>query len=55
MEMLGSFEVSGLQIHLVFDADVYFLMMVVGVVLPSRPGGFKMSSNQLDDSSSIFG
>ena len=32
MEMLGSLERSGLQIHLVFDADVYFLMMVV--VLP---------------------
>ena len=29
MEMLGSLERSGLQIHLVFDADVYFLMMVV--------------------------
>ena len=32
MEMLGSLERSGLQIHLAFDADVYFLMMVV--VLP---------------------
>ena len=32
MEMLCSLERSGLQIHLVFNADVYFLMMVV--VLP---------------------
>ena len=35
MEMLGSFERSGLQIHLVFDAEVYFLTTAVGVVLPS--------------------
>ena len=35
MEMLGSFERSGLQIRLVFDAEVYFLMTVVGVVLSS--------------------
>ena len=55
MEMLGSFERSGLKIHLVFDVDVYFLKMVVGVVLPSRHGDFKMSSNQLNDSSSVFG
>ena len=55
MEMLGYFERSGFQIHLVFDADVYFLTMVVGVVLPSRHGGFKMSSKQLNDSSSVFG
>ena len=34
MEMLGSFEISGLQICLVFDEEVYFLMMVVGIVLP---------------------
>ena len=54
MEMLGSFERSGLQIHLVFDADVYFLTMVVGVVLPSGHGGLKMSSNQLNDSSFVF-
>ena len=32
MEMLGSLERSGLQIHLIFDADVYIVMMVV--VLP---------------------
>ena len=31
--MLGSLERSGLQIHLVFDADVYFLMMVVVILL----------------------
>ena len=55
MEMLGSFERSGLQIHLVFDADVYFLTMVVGVVLPSTHGSLKMSSNQLNESSSVFG
>ena len=54
MEMLGSFKRSGLQIHLVFDADVYFLTMVVGVVLTFGHGGFKMSSNQLNDSSTIF-
>ena len=36
MEMLGSLERSSLQIHLVFDADVYFFKMVVGVVLPPR-------------------
>ena len=41
-EMLGSLERSGLQIHLVFDADVYFLMMVVGVVLPPWHGGLQM-------------
>ena len=40
MEMLGSLERSGLQIHLVFDADVYFLMMVV--VLPHWHGGLQM-------------
>ena len=55
LEMLGSFEISDLQIHLVFDADVYFLTTVVGVVLPSGHGGLKMSSNKLNDSSSIFG
>ena len=33
MEMLGSFERSGLQIHLVSDAEVYSLAMVVGIVL----------------------
>ena len=55
MEMLGSFDGSGLQICLVFDAEVYFLTMVVGVVLPSGHGSFKTSSNQLNDSSFIFG
>ena len=35
MEMLGSSERSGLQVHLVFRAEVYFLTMVLGVVLPS--------------------
>ena len=40
MEMLGSLERSGLQIHLVFDVDVYFLMMVV--VLPPRHDGLQM-------------
>ena len=34
MEMLGSLERSGLQIHMVFNAEVYFLTMVVGIVLP---------------------
>ena len=39
MEILGSLGRS-LQIHLVFDADVYFLMMVV--VLPPWHGGLQM-------------
>ena len=34
MEMLGSFERTGLQIRTVFDEEVHFLMMVVGIVLP---------------------
>ena len=38
MEILGSFERSGLQICLVFDAEVYFLTMVVDVVLPPGHG-----------------
>ena len=42
MEMLGSLERSGPYIQLVFDADVYFLMMVVGVVLPPWHGGLQM-------------
>ena len=42
MEMLGSFERSGLQIHLVFDEKVHFLTMVVGVVLPPWHGGLQM-------------
>ena len=33
MEMLGSFERSGLPIHLVFDEKVHSLTMVVGIVL----------------------
>ena len=55
MEMLGSFERSGLQIHLVFNADVYFLAMVVGIVLPPWHGGLQMFLHQLSDSSSVFG
>ena len=55
MEMLGSFERSGLQIHLVFDVDVYFLTMVVGVVLPPGHGDLQMFLDQLSDSSSVFG
>ena len=42
MEMLGSFERSGLQICLVFDVEVYFMSMVVGVVLPPWHGGLQM-------------
>ena len=34
MEMLGSFERSGLQIRMFFDEEVHFLTMVVGIVLP---------------------
>ena len=40
MEMLGSLERSGLQIHMVFDAEVYFLKMAV--VLPPWHGGLQM-------------
>ena len=40
MEMVGSLERSGLPIHLVFDADVYFLKMVV--VPPPWHGGLQM-------------
>ena len=40
MEMLGSLGRSGLEIHLVFNADVYCLMMVV--VLPPWHGGLHM-------------
>ena len=54
MEMLGSLERSGSQIHLVFNAEVYFLTMVVGIVLPPWHGGLQMFPNQLNDSSSIF-
>ena len=34
MEMLGSFERSGLRIRTVFDEEVHFLTIVVGIVLP---------------------
>src|SRR3954471_22680168 len=34
--MLGPFERSGLQMCLVFEAEAYFLTMVVGVVLPDE-------------------
>ena len=54
-EMLGSFERSGLQICMVFDAEVYFLTMVVGVVLPPGHGDLQMFLDQLSDSSSVFG
>ena len=54
MEMLGSFERSGLQIRLVFDAEVYFFKMVVGVVLPPRHDDLQMFLDQLNDSSSVF-
>ena len=33
MEMLGSFERTGLHIHTVFNAEVYFLTPVVGDIL----------------------
>ena len=42
MEMLGSLGRSGLQIHLVLNADVYFLAMVVCIVLPPWHGGLQM-------------
>ena len=34
MEMLGSSERSDPLVHMVFDAEVFFLMTVVGIVLP---------------------
>ena len=34
MEMLGPSERSGLQIRTVFDEEVFFFTMMVGVVLP---------------------
>ena len=55
MEMLGSLERSGLQVHMVFDVEVYFLKMVVGVVLPPRHDDLQMFLDQLNDSSSVFG
>ena len=33
MEMFGFFNRGGLQIRAVFDKEVHFLMMVVGIVL----------------------
>ena len=54
METLGSFERSGLQTCLVFDVEVCFLKMVVGIVLPPRHDDLQMFLNQLNDSSSIF-
>ena len=54
MEMLGSFERSDLQIHLVFDEKVHPLTMVVGIVLPPWHGGLQMFPNKMNDSSSIF-
>ena len=42
MEMLGSLERSALQIHLVFNAEVYFLTTVVGIVLPPRHDDLQM-------------
>ena len=41
-KLLGSLGRSGLQLCLVFDADVYFLKVVVGVVLPPWHGGLQM-------------
>ena len=55
MEMLGSLERTGLQIHMVFDTEVHFLKMVVGVVLPPWHGGLQMFLDYLNGSSSIFG
>ena len=54
MEMLGSLERSGLQIRTVFDEEVHFLKVVVGIVLPPWHGDLQMFLNQLNDSSSIF-
>ena len=34
MEMLGSSERSDPLVHMVFDAEVHFFTMVVGLVLP---------------------
>ena len=42
MEMLGSLERSGSQIHLVFNEKIHVLTMVVGVVLPPWHGGLQM-------------
>ena len=46
-KLLGSLGRSGLQLCLVFDADVYFLKVVVGVVLPSRRDDLQTSLDQL--------
>ena len=48
-------EVYGFNLAMVFDAEVYFLTMVVGVVLPPGHGDLQMFLDQLSDSSSVFG
>ena len=55
MEILSSFERSGLQIHLVFDEKVHSLTMVVGIVLSPWHGGLQMFLDELNGSSSAFG
>ena len=55
LEMLGSLERTGLQIHMVFDVEVYFLAKVVVIVLPPRHDNLQMFLDQLNDSSSVFG
>ena len=55
MEALGSFERGDPEVNMVFDAEVYFLKMVVGVVLPPRHDYLQMFLDQLNDSSSVFG
>ena len=45
MEMLGFFNRSGLQIRAIFDEEVHFLMMVVGIVLPPSHGSLQMFSD----------
>ena len=42
MEMLGSLERSGLQIRTIFNEEVHFLAMVVGVVLRPRHDDLQM-------------
>ena len=42
MKMIDSLEMSGLQIHMVFDTEVYFLKMVVGVVIPPKHDDLQM-------------
>ena len=45
MEMLGSLERSDPLVHMVFDAGVYFLTMVVGIVLPPSHCGLQTLSD----------